>query len=67
MYTIEDGCSYAIMTANGHGTGDLDGLKIRVYAKHLFYDLDCSDLDANGWPYPLFEGYILTPASVDGE
>ena len=67
MYTIEDGCIYGTLTANGHGTGDLDGLKIRVYAKQEYYAVACAALDANGWPYPLFNGYILTPASVDGE
>jgi hypothetical protein len=67
LYTIEDGCAYTIVTANGHGTGDLDGLKIRIYAKDEFYHLNCSTCDANGWPYPSFNGYILIPASVDGE
>jgi hypothetical protein len=67
LYTIEDGCAYTTVTANGQGTGDLDGLKIRIFAKDLFYHLNCSTLDDNDWPYPSFNGYILSPASVDGE
>lgn len=61
MFTIEDGCQYVILTANGKGTGDLFGSTIRVFAKHEFYNLNCATLDANSWPYPLFNGYILTP------
>jgi hypothetical protein len=66
-YSIEDGCHYGRLTANGHGTGDLEGLKLRVYAEHEFYDIACTNCDANAWPYMVFNGYILAPASVDGE
>ena len=65
------------MTANGHGTDALEGLKIRVYVKEEFYDLDCKDLLPGDHPTvppgdpsapygrPPFNGYILTPASAD--
>jgi hypothetical protein len=62
-YSIEDGCHYGKLTANGHGTGDLEGLKIRISAEHLFWNIECN----SGYEDMLFNGYILTPASVDGE
>jgi hypothetical protein len=58
-YTIEEGWRYWAMTVNGHGTGDLEGLKIRVDVKYLIFDADCTDLDPQ---YPnLFSGYVLDP------
>ena len=58
-YTLEDGIYYVTITAEGHGTGDLEGLKIRVYTKDEFgAGLNCSALGPEGRP---FKGYILDP------
>ena len=59
-YTIEDGVRYAEVTAVGHGTGYLDGMKISVSTKNPTSPWPC---DVGGsWP---LEGYILDPNSQD--
>jgi hypothetical protein len=63
LYTIEDGVRYATVTANGHGTGDFDGMKIRVYGKRAYVSPTCkTEKPENVWPW---DGYILFPASVE--
>jgi hypothetical protein len=54
-YTMEDGVRYVTVTVNGRGTGELDGLLLRVYSKFKFENsISCgAGVD---WP---FEGKIL--------
>lgn len=55
LYTLEDGVRYATVTVNGRGTGELDGLILRVYSKFIVENsISCGT--GVDWP---FEGFIF--------